>query len=175
MWHGHKPRRVFSSAGRTTSPMWKLRGGLNQFCLSFRCWSYSFIHLHQNTSDRYWTWYTLNQEYCLQWFHFTCENWQPFIVQPLISNQCIQYLPFCPNTAFPCATMKRGEPGKEFGRLSYARHFLWSRYNLTSSWNCNNLNSCCWLNLPGWMALSAIKAFAFHWSRVNWKSLTIIY
>lgn len=66
---GHKPLRVFSSARSTTSPMRKLRGGLNQFSLSFRCGSYSFIHPCQNTSDRYWTWCNLHQEYCLQYYY----------------------------------------------------------------------------------------------------------
>lgn len=66
---GHKPLRVFSSARSTTSPMRKLRGGLNQFSLSFRCGSYSFMHPCQNTSDRYWTWCNLHQEYCLQYYY----------------------------------------------------------------------------------------------------------
>ena len=60
---GHKPLGDFSSVSSTMSPIWKFRRGLNHFCLCCKVGRYSFTHLHQNTSDKYWTCLHLSLEY----------------------------------------------------------------------------------------------------------------
>lgn len=60
---GHKPLGGCSSVSSTISPIWKFRRGLNHFCLSCKVGRYSFTHLRQNTSDKYWTCLHLCLEY----------------------------------------------------------------------------------------------------------------
>ena len=52
---GHKPLGDLSSVSSTISPIWKIRRGLNHFCLFCKAGRYSFTPLRQNTSDKYWT------------------------------------------------------------------------------------------------------------------------